>query len=298
MAISTSPRLVTLDQVPQNRAKTPAERAKNYRARKKAANPGPAPAEHLIPLDFLPAAEETTHSEQSNCVIDSAPPPAPSPARMPAASIILTMAALALAGVGITMNGWFAESMGATPVAGYLFLAIGVAADMVALAVPSVSAYAWQARQRATALAGWTIWAVTFCFAITAGIGFASVNITDVTMARAARVTPGVTAAQTALADAMASRDRECAHGVGPFCRQREQAVSDRRQALDQAMASVAVTADPQSQAATRIVAWISGGLVRPTGDDFGMLRLLLLSLLPQLGGVLLMLGRHQGERQ
>jgi hypothetical protein len=40
------------------------------------------------------------------------------------------------------------------------------------------------------------------------------------------------------------------------------------------------------------VVAWISAGKVRPSGDDFGMVRLLLLALLPQLGGVLLMVGR------
>jgi hypothetical protein len=45
-------------------------------------------------------------------------------------------------------------------------------------------------------------------------------------------------------------------------------------------------------EAAIRIVAWISHGLLRPTGDDFAMLRLILLALLPQIGGVLLMVGR------
>jgi hypothetical protein len=39
-------------------------------------------------------------------------------------------------------------------------------------------------------------------------------------------------------------------------------------------------------------VAWISHGLLRPTGDDFAMLRLILLALLPQIGGILLMVGR------
>jgi hypothetical protein len=33
-------------------------------------------------------------------------------------------------------------------------------------------------------------------------------------------------------------------------------------------------------------------GLLRPTGDDFAMLRLVLLALLPQIGGILLMVGR------
>ncbi len=176
--------------------------------------------------------------------------------------------------------------------AGWLFLAIGVAADLAALTVPTVAAQAWQVNQRATALAGWAIWTMSFAFAVTAGIGFASVNIADVTLARSSRVTPAVTVTQTALADAMAARDRECLHGVGKFCREREATVNDRRQALDAAMHGVEHTADPQTDAAIRMVAWISFGALQPTGNDFAMLRLILLALLPQVGGILLMIGR------
>jgi hypothetical protein len=71
---------------------------------------------------------------------------------------------------------------------------------------------------------------------------------------RASRVTPAVTAAQTALSDAMTARDRECKGGVGKYCREREQAVVDRRQALDAAMQAVAQTADPQAVAAVKLV--------------------------------------------
>jgi hypothetical protein len=90
---------------------------------------------------------------------------------------------------------------------------------------------------------------MTFVFAVTAGIGFASVNIADVTLARAGRVTPAVSMAQAALAEAMASRDRECVYGVWKFCRAREAAVADRRPALNTAMQAVGQTADPQTEA-------------------------------------------------
>jgi hypothetical protein len=73
----------------------------------------------------------------------------------------------------------------------------------------------------------------------------------------------------------------------------REQAVNERRQALDVAVRSVEQTADPQTEAASHIVAWVSRGLVTPSGDDFAMLRLILLALLPQVGGILLMIARH-----
>ena len=178
--------------------------------------------------------------------------------------------------------------------AGWLFLAIGVAADFVALVMPSCAARLWRAGQCATSLVGWAVWLMTFVFAVMAGIGFASTNISDVTLARASRVTQAVATAQAALTDAMAARDRECKGGVGKFCREREAAVVERRQILDSAIRSVGQTADPQTDAAIKLVTWASHGLLRPTPDDFAMLRLTLLALLPQIGGILLMIGRSR----
>ncbi|MEY9524083.1 hypothetical protein ABIF70_005224 [Bradyrhizobium japonicum] len=94
----------------------------------------------------------------------------------------------------------------------------------------------------------------------------------------------------------MASRDRECVGGVGRFCREREQAVTDRRRALDAALSSVEHAADPQTDAAIKLTAWLSAGTVKPAADDFAMLRLVLLALLPQIGGILLMIGRARKE--
>jgi len=267
------------------RAKTGAQRARAYKPRKRRkAKAAPSPdtesqsSESLIPVDFSSANSAFAES-----------PVTPSHR---VASILLAAAAFALAGVGITTNGWFARSLGSSDSAGWLFLAIGVAADLAALVLPSCAAGLWHTRQRATSLAGWAAWVMTFAFAVTAGIGFASVNITDVTAARATRVSPAVTAAQSALSDAMSARDRECAHGVGKFCREREAAVAERRQILDTAMASVGQTADPQNDAAIKIVAWVTHGVLRPSGDDFAMLRLVLLAMLPQIGGILLMVSR------
>jgi len=137
---------------------------------------------------------------------------------------------------------------------------------------------------------------VAFVFAVTAGIGFASTNISDVTLTRASRVTPAITGAQAALADAMAARDRECKGGVGKFCREREAAVAERRQVLDSAIRTVGQAADPQTDAAIRLVAWGSAGMLRPAPEDFAMFRLILLALLPQIGGILMMVGRHSAS--
>ena len=84
--------------------------------------------------------------------------------------------------------------------AGWLFLAVGVAADLVALVMPSCAVVLWTTGQRAIAMVGWSVWLMTFVFAVTAGIGFASTNISDTTTSRASRVTPAVASAQSALA--------------------------------------------------------------------------------------------------
>ena len=312
MADETTASVIALHQVAPKKktrrgAERPKERPKAYRRRKKfsATEVAPPSSDHLIPLDFLSADENAASpvpasSETASDSIPTVPQPRPAatlPAVTPSGSIasnVLVVAALGLAGVGIVINGWFARSLGSTEPAGWLFLAIGVATDFVALAAPSCAAHLWGAGQRATALVGWAVWLMTFVFAVTAGIGFASVNIADVTMARASRVTPAVTVAQAALADAMAARDRECRGGVGKFCREREAAVAERRQAVDMAMLSVEHTADPQTEAAIRVVAWVSLGMLRPTSNDFAMLRLVLLALLPQIGGILWMVGRSR----
>jgi hypothetical protein len=287
MADDTSATIIQLHQ--PKRPKTAAERGRAFRQRQRE-KAGKIVREKALPPAVRPTSEPFANVPNANA---NGANVLRTPSRRSFGAVLLTVAAFGLGLVGITMNGWFARSLGATETAGYLFLAIGVAADLVALAVPSVAAKAWQARQRATAAAGWLVWAVTFAFAITAGIGFASVNISDVALQRSARITPALSAAQTALADAMAARDRECKGGVGRFCREREQGVVAARSGLDTAMASVASTADPQTEAAIRIVAWVSRGALNPSGNDFGMLRLILLALLPQVGGILLMVGRN-----
>jgi hypothetical protein len=319
MADDTTASVIPLHQVPLKKDKTGAERAKANRPRKKrkakavtTAKAEPASSDFLIPPEFLSADSEFLLVDEAISEPPVTQPPEPSVVQLAATvrrdesitrsrlrftPVLLLIAALGLGAVGITINGWFARSLGSSYLAGWLFLAVGVAADLVALVMPSCAAGLWQSGQRATALVGWTVWLMTFIFAVTAGIGFASTNITDVTLARASRVTPAVTIAQAALTDAMVARDHECKSGVGKFCREREAAVAERRQILDTAMSSVEQSADPQTDAAIRLVSWVSDGLLRPAAEDFAMLRLILLALLPQIGGILIMVGRHAVRR-
>lgn len=298
------------------RAMTAAQRAKAYRDRKRNAKLAPAdatPARRTAPADSSGAsaaslAAVTAPVTPPKLPLVTAPvtfapvtPPDPWPrvtlSRLHLAPMVLNAAALSLAAIGVAINGWFARSLGSSDFAGWLFLALGVAADLIALGMPSCAAHLWRVRHRAASLVGWALWLVTFVFTVTASLGFASTNVSDVTLARASRVTPAVTSAQAALSDALAARDRECKGGVGRYCREREAALVERRQVLEAALTSVEQTADPQASAAVRLVAWGSFGTLRPAPEDFAMLRLILLAVLPQLGG-LLMLVAAQRERE
>ena len=69
----------------------------------------------------------------------------------------------------------------------------------------------------------------------------------------------------------------------------------DARFALD---ALVALTTRPDQIKALRQTVRATRGALRPSGDDFAMLRLVLLALLPQIGGILLMVSRSEIGRR
>jgi hypothetical protein len=198
------------------------------------------------------------------------------------ARIALMCSAFALAATGLAINARFARSLGSTEFAGWLFLAVGVASDIAAFVLPTwaLSLPRWRSA------AAWALWTVTFGFALLASVGFASLNIADTALARASRSTPAIVDAQLALADAKLARDRECIRVRRPMCQRREDEVVARQGALDAARR--AVVADPQTDGAAKLVAWAFG-----VAPDLAMLRLALLTLLPQVGGLMLAVARR-----
>lgn len=286
----------------RKRPMTNAERQKAWRERQRIAKLAatPVPVAKPVIQRPVPAKADRPNREfnspdrgQKPVTIDVTPVTTVTRRPFEASKLVLRLVSVALAGVGMSMNAVYAHSLGSNDLSGWLFLGLGVAADASALVLPSVAASNWKASQRLAAGAAWAVFALVFAFALIGAVGFASTSISDVTTARASRVTPAVTAAQAALADAQAARDRECKGGVGKFCREREATVASMRQNLDTAMAAVAQTSDPQAAALVRVVTWVSRGALVPSEADVGMLRLILMSLLPQVGGILLMASRR-----
>jgi hypothetical protein len=158
MADDTSASIIPLHhRPPKARPKTGAERAKAYRDRKRQK----ARTSDRVTLERLPADSVT--ADRPVTLVRAVTPERVTPAPRSAARIVLSVAALALAGVGIMMNGWFARSLGSSDVAGWLFLGVGVAADVVALVMPSCAAGLWRERHRATAVVGWGVWDLRLC---------------------------------------------------------------------------------------------------------------------------------------
>ena len=150
---------------------------------------------------------------------------------------------------------------------------------------------------RMIALSGLRRWlaAVLFVvlslFAATNSLRLASLNAADAAMARANRQTAGVVAADQRLDAARAARDRACKAGEGRSvaCAGAKDDVAKQERERSAAVGRVEAQAAPEGAAFSRLVAWASRCTIQPSGDDLGLLRV----LLPQLEGLLLALARR-----
>lgn len=98
---------------------------------------------------------------------------------------LLLLTAIGLTAVGLVMNARFAASFGQTAEAAALLAAIGLAVDLLAVVLPSVSVQLWQRRSILAAAAAWTLWLGVLAMTWLAATGFASTNIGDSVAGRA-----------------------------------------------------------------------------------------------------------------
>jgi hypothetical protein len=207
-------------------------------------------------------------------------------------SASLTVLAYGLALVGLGINAWFAWNRGTTAMDKALFAALGFLAEATMFYLPARAAVLWRDRRWGAFGFAAVLWPFLFVFALTNSLGFASLNFTDIATARAERVTPAIDDARRKADTLTRSREDEC-RKRGDRCRDLEGKELNAIEELKAERAKVGKAADPQVDAAARLTAWITIGALRPTADDFGMLRLFLLTLLPQIGGLVLMVARR-----
>jgi hypothetical protein len=101
------------------------------------------------------------------------------------ASAVLFATAFGLMAVGLIMNARFAASFGQTLEAALLLAAIGLAIDVLAVALPTVAAQLWHSRLRSAAAVAWVIWCAALTMTLLAATGFASTQIGDAIAGRA-----------------------------------------------------------------------------------------------------------------
>ncbi len=308
--------------------------------------PAPSRFPKRAALSSVPEAvtRATARAAAAAAAISSQPPPAaesgvtvlPPRRRIPFLAIALAGLALGIWAVGIAINSWFAASLGKTAEAAWLFIAIGVTADGLAFLLPTTAFRLAHARRYFGAMVAWLLWTATMAFALLASAGFAGLNVSDVTAARArdalagqalaARIatlrtersaiteTRSVPALEAELQAAQPSaaavwKQTDGCRDVtkiasGQACaavlqaRQRL-AEAQRRDAIDAELrdaerriaSSAAITsADPQAVTFAKLINWSTLGLTNISTNDVAMLRVALITLLPQCAGLVLML--------
>jgi hypothetical protein len=280
-----------------------ANRAWRYRQRKRHAL---VPSErHAPPSTNADVAPVSFDSVTPHSVTVMAPERHASTSRPPGRKMgaVLIILALAIAGLAIGINAQVGWHFGTTPLAATTFAGLSIAADALAIVLPSTALALWWNRRHLLASAAWATWTVVVTMAILASLGFASLHLGDTAAARSAIVSTAVAtadqrnatieAARAAADAATKSRIAECGRR-GPLCRDLEHVEQTRMGELAAAIAlpiptaAAIADADPQVAGAVRLAQWVGLGV---TATDVGNLRLALMALLPNLAGLVLCFG-------
>jgi hypothetical protein len=213
---------------------------------------------------------------------------------VPCASQPLVALAYGFFGLGIGINIWNASGGNFTDVV--LPATMGVLAEGVMFFLPAWAMGLPMAR-RMLALA--LLMLLVVPFALINSLRMASIISADQSMIRADRQTLGTESAESKLDKAQAARDQACGKGLGKTvaCQSRQSEVTKLEGKQTQATAKVAVQAKPEAGDFTKLVKWVTFGHLEPKADDFDVLWLLLRMLLPQIGGVVLMLAAAPARR-
>jgi hypothetical protein len=260
-----------------------------YERRRKDASPQPhVDAPQLAPTATPPARNGVMVSSR-----ETLPKPVPHRAveRTPRyASIPLVAIAYGFFALGVSINIWNAMTGG--PIANMILpAAMGVLAEAVMFFLPERTiSLRWTGK-----LVAWTFLAFVAAFALTNSLRMASIVSADQAAARADRQTEAIRTADQALEAARARRDEACGRGLGKTvtCQSRQAEVAKLETKQTQATIKVAAQAKPENADFAKLAAWLSNGTLKPGADDFDMLWLFFRTLLPQVGGLVLMLARR-----
>ena len=283
--------LSIVDLKPPRKVRKAAQRRSRGRNKQTAVNVAatPANASDAVPLTTQSAMPASRFRR-----------PGDKPSRL-GAVLLLVAFAVAVLGVGINaQTGW---RFGTTTMSAATFAGLSIAADVLAVTLPTVAVALWLRSRWALASAAWATWGLSLALAVLASIGFVNRHVGDAAAVRQAVVSTAaaltaqrdaaIATAKRAVAAAAESRDAECKIR-GQRCRALEREEQARLTELSAMLAlplpaaPPVADADPQLAGVLRLANWAGLGL---TADDLGNLRLALMALLPNLAGLILCFG-------
>lgn len=217
---------------------------------------------------------------------------------------VLVIIAVGIGALAILVNGQQGFSFGTTTMSRVTFAGLAIAADILAFVLPAVAVALWHRHRPVLSSAAWLTWTAVALLAVLATLGFVERNLGDSAAQRTALVTSAdqhkqaIEAAQLHATAATRQREAECVRR-GPLCRARE---ADEREALSALRTALAMplpipvgASDPQAVAAHRLASW-AGFTV--SSNDVVNLRLALLTLVPNLAGIVLAFGLALRQNQ
>ena len=106
--------------------------------------------------------------------------------------LIFLALALAIAGLAIGINAQVGWHFGTTPLAAGTFAGLSIAADMLAIVLPSAAVALWWNRRHVLSASAWMVWGLAAGMAMLASLGFALLPLGDTAAARASIVTTAI----------------------------------------------------------------------------------------------------------
>jgi hypothetical protein len=204
-------------------------------------------------------------------------------------SYMLCLIGIGFLALSISINIWNARSYNGDPWDMAIPASLGILCELALFYLPShLPNVGWGYKFLIViALAGVT------AYALTNSLKMSSILAADQAQARADRQTAGVQTAAKALADARAARATSCRRkeDKSKACTAALADVEKLEKAQAKATTEVALAARPENTDFSNLVSWLSGGNVRPGANDFSMLWLFLRTVLPQIGGLIFMVG-------
>ena len=146
----------------------------------------------------------------------------------PGVAAVLVIVAIGIGALAIVINGQAGWRLGGSPLASVTFAGMAMAADLLALALPTAAASLWQARRPGMAVLAWITWTLAATLTTLASVGYVELHTSDTAAGRHAIVatsaavidqrSEGIAAAQLAANAARKAREAEC-EVRGPRCR-------------------------------------------------------------------------------